>query len=57
MADSVRCDSGLVIGQEVYYGPEGLRAVVDGLTRTFVALIVDGIGLVIADYGDIRVEG
>lgn len=57
MADSVRSDSGLVIGQEVYYGPEGLHAVVDGLTRTFVALIVDGLGLVIADYGDIQVEG
>ena len=57
MADSVRSDSGLVIGQEVYYGPEGLHAVVDGLTRTFAALIVDGLGLGIADYGDIQVEG
>lgn len=43
----------LHLGQKVLVGENRLNGVVDGLTQTFVGVIVDGQGLMLLEYNEI----
>ena len=43
----------LRLGQEVLFGISRERAVVDGLTQTFVGLVLAGGGYVYCDYSEL----
>ena len=47
----------LRLGQVVRFGKEMKRAVIDGLTRTFAALVPEEGGYVTVSYEDIYVQG
>ena len=47
----------LRLGQVVRFGKEMKRAVIDGLTRTFAALVPEDGGYVTVSYEDIYVQG